>query len=158
MFFKRHAHRILTILIALALVFIWSNSLAGSKTSNAFSGWVEHWLKPILDPQNKLSANAFDYDVRKAAHCIEYAVLGALLVWVTASIKNVNIWLLLFIVLLAAVIDETIQIFTGRTSQVQDIWFDFFGASGGMLLACGGKRLARRRSARRQNQDTRTEE
>lgn len=154
MFFKRHAHRILTILIALALVFIWSNSLAGSKTSNAFSGWVEHWLKPILDPQNKLSANAFDYDVRKAAHCIEYAVLGALLVWVTASTKQTNAWLLLFSVLFAAVIDETIQIFTGRTSQVQDIWFDFFGASSGMLLAYGVKRLARRRIARKQNQDT----
>ena len=132
--FKRNAQKIIPVLIALALVFIWSNSLAGSKTSNAFSGWVEHWLKPILDPQNKIPAHAFDYDVRKAAHCIEYAVLGALLVWVTASIKNVNIWLLLFIVLLAAVIDETIQIFTGRTSQVQDIWFDFFGAGIGMLV------------------------
>ena len=156
--FKRNAKKIIPALIALALVFIWSNSLAGSKTSNAFSGWVEHWLKPILDPQNEIPAHAFDYDVRKAAHCIEYAVLGALHVWVTTSTKQTNAWLLLFCVLLAAVIDETIQIFTGRTSQVQDIWFDFFGASGGMLLACGGKRLARRRSARRQNQDTRTEE
>ena len=156
--FKRNAQKIIPVLIALALVFIWSNSLAGSKTSNAFSGWVEHWLKPILDPQNKIPAHAFDYDVRKAAHCIEYAVLGALLVWVTTSTKQTNAWLLLFSVLLAAVIDETIQIFTGRTSQVQDIWFDFFGASSGMLLAYGGKRLARRRSARRQNQDTWTEE
>jgi VanZ family protein len=158
LFFKRHAQKIVPVLIALTLVFIWSNSLAGSKTSNALSGWMERWLKPLLDPHGKIAANAFDYDVRKAAHCIEYAVLGVLLVWVTASMKNANVWLLLFTVLLAAVIDETIQIFTGRTSQVQDIWIDFFGASGGMLLAYGGKRLAQRRSAPRQNKDTQKKE
>ena len=141
-------------MVALTLVFIWSNSLAGSKQSNAFSGWVEHWLKPILDPQGKIPAKAFDYDVRKAAHCIEYAILGALLVWVTASMKQVNVWLLLFTVLLTAVIDETIQIFTGRTSQVQDVWIDFFGASGGMLLAYGAKCLARKRRAHIQKQGT----
>ena len=145
-------------LLALTLVFIWSNSLAGSKESNAFSGWVEHWLKPILDPQGKIAAKAFDHDVRKAAHCIEYAILGALLVWMTAGVKNVNVWLLLFTVLLAAVVDETIQIFTGRTSQVQDIWIDFFGASGGMLLAYGVKCLTRKRSARKQTQETQKQE
>ena len=150
MLFKRNAQKIIPVLIALALLFIWSNSLAGSKESNAFSGWVEHWLKPILDPQGKTPAKVFDYDVRKAAHCIEYAVLGALLVWVMAGMKSKNLWLLLFTVLLTALVDETIQIFSGRTSQVQDIWFDFFGASAGMLLAYGAICLANRRSARKQ--------
>ena len=138
----------IAILIAFTLVFIWSNSLVGSKESNAFSGWVERWLKPLVDPQGQIPAKTFDYEVRKAAHLIEYAILGALLVWVTVPTSNRNVWLLLFTVLLTAVVDETIQIFTGRTSQVQDIWVDFLGASGGMLLAYGGRRLTTKHKAR----------
>lgn len=145
MFFKRNARILLIILIALMLLFIWSNSLAGSKLSNAFSGWVERWLKPLVDPQGTIPAKTFDYEVRKAAHLIEYAILGALLVWVTSSMINRNVWLLLFTVLIAAVVDETIQIFTGRTSQVQDIWIDFFGASIGMLIVYAIMKAAQKR-------------
>lgn len=32
-----------------------------------------------------------------------------------------------------AAIDETIQIFTGRGSQLQDVWLDFAGFSVGLL-------------------------
>lgn len=32
-----------------------------------------------------------------------------------------------------AAIDETIQIFTGRGSQLQDVWLDFAGFSAGLL-------------------------
>lgn len=156
MFLKRNASRCIVILIALMLVFIWSNSLAGSKESNALSGWVERWLKTILDPQGRIPLKAFDYDVRKAAHCIEYAALGALLAWAMTVTKNENVWLLLFTVLIAAVVDETIQIFTGRTSQVQDIWLDFFGASGGVLLTHGTKRLAEKYEKHMQNRRNET--
>ena len=145
MIFQRKAHRILAVLIALMLLFIWSNSLAGSKQSNALSGWVEKLLKPLVDPHGKIPAKVFDYEVRKAAHVTEYAILGILLAWLSIPIKKQDVWLLLFVVLTTAVIDETIQIFTGRTSQVQDIWIDFFGAVSGMLLACFGSRLRRRR-------------
>ncbi len=127
------------------LLFIWSNSLAGGKQSNALSGWVEKLLKPLLDPHGKIPAKTFDYEVRKAAHLFEYAVLGALLVWLSAPMKRQNVWLLLFTVLITAVIDETIQIFTGRTSQVQDIWIDFFGAGVGMLIVYLVMKLAQTR-------------
>ena len=116
------------------LLFIWCNSLAGSKQSNALSGWVEKLLKPLVDPHGNIPDKVFDYEVRKAAHVFEYAILGALLVWLSAPIKKQSVWILLFTVLMTAVIDETIQIFTGRTSQVQDIWIDFFGAGAGCIF------------------------
>lgn len=124
------------------LLFIWSNSLAGSKQSNALSGWVEKLLKPMVDPHGKIPAKVFDYEVRKAAHVTEYAILGMLLVWLSVPIKKQDVWLLLFTVMMTAVIDETIQIFTGRTSQVQDIWIDFFGAGAGMLIVYLLKKIA----------------
>ena len=127
------------------LLFIWLNSFAGSEQSNALSGWVEKLLKPLVDPKGNIPAKVFDYEVRKAAHVIEYAMLGALLGWISAPIKKQNVWILLFTVLIAAVIDETIQIFTGRTSQVQDIWIDFFGAGAGMLLVYVITKVAQRR-------------
>ncbi|NLI54783.1 MAG: VanZ family protein [Clostridiales bacterium] len=145
MFFKRNAHSVLILLIALMLLFIWSNSLAGSRQSNACSGWVERWLKPLINPEGRIPEKTFDYGVRKAAHIIEYAILGALLVWITGAMEHRNVWLLLFMVLIAAVIDETIQVFTGKTSQVQDIWLDCFGAGAGMLAASCGIKVRRKR-------------
>ena len=131
-------------MIALMLLFIWSNSLANSVHSNALSGWVERWLKPLIDPQGNISGKTFDYGVRKFAHVFEYAVLGALLVFGTAQMKNRSTWHLLLVVLLAAVIDESIQFYTGRTSQLQDVWIDVCGACIGMLLVNGGGRLFRK--------------
>ena len=40
----------------------------------------------------------------------------------------------LFFLLLAALTDETIQIFTGRGPQVQDVWLDFAGGAAGLLV------------------------
>ena len=96
-------------MIALMLLFIWSNSLVGSERSNALSGWVGGWLKPLIDPQGRIPVLKFDYVVRKLAHLFKYALLGALLVFGTARRKNRSVWLLFLVVLLTAVIDETIQ-------------------------------------------------
>lgn len=131
-------------MIALMLLFIWSNSLLGSERSNALSGWVERWLKPLVDPQGNITDKAFDYGVRKIAHILEYALLGALMVFGTAQMKHRSVWQLLLVVMLAAVIDETIQFYTGRTSQLQDVWIDVCGACIGMLLVYGGGRLSRK--------------
>lgn len=144
MFLKRNTRLLLTLMIALMLLFIWSNSLANSVRSNALSGWVERWLKPLIDPQGNIPDKTFDYNVRKFAHLFEYALLGALLVFGTAQMKRRSVWHLLFVVLLAAVIDESIQFYTGRTSQLQDVWIDVFGAGIGMLLVYGGGRLSRK--------------
>jgi len=46
-----------------------------------------------------------------------YALFGALLVFGTAKMKNLSVWTQLLIVLFAAVIDGTIQIFSARESQ-----------------------------------------
>lgn len=132
-------------MIALMLLFIWSNSLVGSERSNALSGWVGGWLKPLIDPQGRIPVLTFDYVVRKLAHLFEYALLGALLVFSTARRKNRSVWQLFLVVLLTAVIDETIQFFSSRTSQVQDIWIDGFGAGIGMLLAYGVGQFSRKR-------------
>lgn len=134
-------------MIVLMLLLIWANSILGSERSNALSGWVERWLKPLIDPQEKIADKTFDYGVRKFAHVLEYALLGALLVFGTTQMKNRSVWMLFLVVLLAAVIDETIQFYTGRTSQLQDVWIDMFGAGIGMLLVYGVGRLTRKRKS-----------
>ena len=45
-----------------------------------------------------------------------------------------------------AAIDETIQIFTGRGSQLQDVWLDFAGFTTGLILVLAVRAIARRKS------------
>ena len=75
--------------------------------------------------------------MRKLAHFTEFAVLGALLLLLTAAAFRVRLQSVvncLFFLLLAALTDETIQIFTGRGPQVQDVWLDFAGGAAGLLV------------------------
>ena len=74
--------------------------------------------------------------IRKAAHFIEYFVFGLL---ADSALRKWgrNFGEQLSCGLAAALIDETIQYFTsGRSSQVTDVWLDFFGYCTGFLLIC----------------------
>ena len=57
----------------------------------------------------------------------------------------------LFFLMAAALTDETIQIFTGRGPQIQDVWLDFAGGFTGLLVMLALWALLRRafRSRRR---------
>ena len=89
------------------------------------------------------------YFVRKAAHFIEYLILGVLL-FLMFRIFNVSLWnqgiYSLFLVLLCAVLDEYFQSFVFRTSSVSDVMLDFCSGLIGVSVLLGVTRYNQRKS------------
>ena len=141
---KKISTALLLLAILAALAFIWGNSLDSAVESAAKSGRV------LVVGQGGVT----DHLVRKLAHFTEYAVLGALLLLLTAVGFRVRLQTVvncLFFLMAAALTDETIQIFTGRGPQIQDVWLDFAGGFTGLLVMLALWALLRRgfRSCRR---------
>jgi VanZ family protein len=120
----------LHLLLLVTLCTIWGNSLLGKEESASLSGGITAWLNSIGIPVT-------DHFVRKTAHFCEFGLLGCelmLLFWLRSGLHMQNCCNAAFASLLAAVTDETIQLFSGRGSQVQDVVLDFGGALAGILL------------------------
>ena len=118
---------LLILLIAINLAFIWCNSLLDQTQSGQVSSEVTEVIRPILEPiigEDNYSGGI----VRKLAHFVEFGVLGGLLsllmnrLHLTRGLSRL------------AMIDETIQIYTNRGSQVLDVWLDFSGVIVGFAL------------------------
>lgn len=127
---KTMLRRLLRLALIATLCFIWSNSLVGKEGSASLSRTVTAWLNGIGIPVT-------EFFVRKAAHFCEFGLLGcelALLFWLRGGLSFQNLCNSAFAALLSAVTDETIQIFSGRGSQVQDVVLDFCGAVTGILF------------------------
>ena len=134
---------VLTGLIILALAFIWGNSLLPPEASWAVSEAVKSLLLalfPLGGGAGGEGTGLLGFLVRKGAHFTEFALLGALLAARQRGLPGARTAPLLGS-LLAALTDESIQYFTGRTSSVFDVWLDFAGAAAGMALAGGLTRL-----------------
>ena len=132
---KRIGTVLLLLAILAALALIWGNSLESAVESSLKSGRVRELIEPLLELLVG-QGNVTDRMVRKLAHLTEFAVLGALLLLLTAAAFRVRLQSVLncqFFLLLAALTDETIQLFTGRGSQVRDVWLDFAGGTAGLL-------------------------
>lgn len=132
---KRIGTVLLLLAILAALAFIWGNSLESAVESSLKSGRVRELIEPLLELLVG-QGNVTDHMVRKLAHLTEFAVLGALLLLLTAAAFRVRLQSVLncqFFLLLAALTDETIQLFTGRGPQVRDVWLDFAGGTAGLL-------------------------
>ena len=84
------------------------------------------------------STDITEHIIRKLAHFTEFTALGILLsIDTVLFLKNMKqyVWIPLFIGLLVALIDETIQLFPiGRSSSVKDVWIDFSGVIFGTIL------------------------
>lgn len=132
---RKAAVAVLTVLLLANLCFIWGNSLVSRSDSHDLSvgvlGFLPGFLRDLFPDQEQLV-----HIVRKAAHFTEFACLGGLSCGLLAATRAVkrhpffHVWAGGFFV---AAIDETIQIFTGRGSQFQDVWLDFAGFSAGLL-------------------------
>ena len=132
---RKAAVAVLTVLLLANLCFIWGNSLVSRSDSHDLSvgvlGFLPGFLRDLFPDQEQLV-----HIVRKAAHFTEFACLGGLSCGLLAATRAVkrhpffHVWAGGFFV---AAIDETIQIFTGRGSQLQDVWLDFAGFSAGLL-------------------------
>lgn len=152
---KRTLTIVLIVLILATIAFIWSNSLQSIPESRARSLGVLAQIKPFIEifvGQNNVTDNL----VRKLAHFIEYGVLGcslALMLILRKRVRRQQVINCAFAAMTVALTDETIQIFTGRGSQVKDVWLDFAGSCTGILFVFAIviliKAIRRRKNERR---------
>ena len=120
---------VLGILIALTLAFIWGNSMQSRAVSGGMSGSLKTWLEQLLHTEIS------EFLLRKAAHFLEFAVLGILLTGTFHGARNFTLAKPMLFAVLTAMTDETIQSFTpGRNCALSDVWLDAAGALTGAVL------------------------
>ena len=133
---RRVLSAVLICLCIVTVAFIWGNSMLGSKASSNVSNSVLGALDPIIRRFGIVSRN--DLWLRKLAHFTEFAALGAELRSLAAVKRKSGFQTAsncAFASLLVALTDETIQLTSGRNSQVLDVLLDFSGALTGILIA-----------------------
>lgn len=147
---KHNRSRVIWLTLSVVCVFlIWGNSLQPAAQSSHSSNWVTESLQKIAAVLFGNGKWITTHLVRKTAHFVEYALLGALFckTWsVFIERKAHAVWASLLSAFLVASADETIQLFVeGRSGQISDVLLDFCGAFFGCLLAffalcrCGKK-------------------
>ena len=129
----RHKRYLLLILaVILWAFFIFNRSMQPSDRSNLESQWVLHLIRMLLPVEPSM------YLVRKAAHFVEYAILGLLacLLFGRWFARGWQIFgLSLAISAAIAACDETLQLFIpGREGRVQDVLLDTVGSLCGILV------------------------
>ena len=135
--------RICKVLIILNLCFIWGNSLLPGEISGALSDWVRQLLETVF-PGDGVETPGGGL-LRKMAHFTEFASLG-LLLSLTFRLSQKKTWHALFWGVLAACIDETIQMFVpDRGPALLDVGIDSCGVLMGMVLLQTGYFLMRRK-------------
>ncbi len=145
---RKTGKRLLYVLCVLTLLFIWGNSLLDRDESQAVSMEL---LQQIVEAAEKLGlviGGTDDHWLRKLAHFCEFGLLGtelSLLMLLDRAFGRQGIVNCLFAGLLTAVADETIQIFSNRGSQVQDVLLDFSGVITALVLVSAVHLALRRR-------------
>lgn len=136
---KRPAFQIYLLLSVFLLVLIWGNSLQPVSTSDALSLGIlakfqiafQHWFGIAFPLSNHL--------LRKLAHFSEFLLYGLFLTLTFLAYGAKQRYALpytLYLGLLTAVFDETIQYFSpGRGPHVTDVLIDHSGFCCGLLLA-----------------------
>ncbi len=119
----------LAILIVLTLTFIFSNSLESSEASSLRSLSVLRFLERIFG-----EGRITHHFVRKLAHFCEFGLLGLEFSLFFRTFEKDKTLCCLFCGLLSALCDETLQLFSNRGSQVQDVWLDYGGYCCGVLF------------------------
>lgn len=136
---NRRVTILFSLLVVLTVGLIWCHSCMSREVSGEQSGFIVQILKPLLDPNGTISEEDFHHGVRKVAHFAEFAVLGLLIGGLFSGLRTKSgdaYWSLpILIVLLVAVLDEYIQFFADRGSQVTDVILDFAGGLSGLSAA-----------------------
>lgn len=132
--------KVFMILLALNVAFIWGNSTLDGTDSKGLSDRVIAVLVEIFDIDytgDREDEPDMNFLVRKAAHATEFALLGVLsAALLSGKGQKERGWRCVAVLfgVLVALMDETIQLFHGRTSSVKDVWLDCAGLLAGILL------------------------
>ena len=135
---NKKAITILSICIAATLAFIWIHSCMGQEESSQESGFIYDLLWPFFELFVG-KGNVTEHFIRKLAHFTEFFGLGLelkllmklVLLDTPYILRMINAWTL---GTMCALIDETIQIFSGRGPAIADVWLDSAGCLTGVLL------------------------
>ena len=121
--------RILTLMIVLTICFIFTQSLLPPEIAAKESEVASDIVADIL-PSDSAAEQYAENHMDKVAHFAEFGLLGLLVsLYICAfAIKSalVGILSIVFNFVIAA-FDETIQIFSGRMSDINDVMFDMLG-------------------------------
>ena len=121
------------IILALALGFIWGNSIL----SREVSGAISHFVADLFGGEQG-STDEGHFLLRKAGHFIEFAFLGVIFQLFVREILKDALSRALASALVGvsvALIDETIQIFSNRGYALPDVWIDISGYALGCAVA-----------------------
>ncbi len=126
-------------LTALMICFAWVHSLFPANLSSQESDGFFKFIYQIISFFGLQDAVP-QIPIRKAAHFSEFTAIGFLLTSCGYCFDRIRPHRfavpVLFSGLLAAVIDETIQLFVeGRAGMIADVWIDSGGVVTGFLLA-----------------------
>ncbi|MBE6933614.1 MAG: hypothetical protein E7462_00950 [Ruminococcaceae bacterium] len=146
---------VMLVIITVITLGIFINSCENTTVSYQSSGMIAQVI-PSGDGADMVSREIL---VRKAAHLIEFAVLGiaviGLVLFERSRFQRSVYGLALFYVLAVAVADEYIQSFSDRTSSTGDIVLDFLGALIGfgcvLLVHFIVRQMKKRKQSCRQN-------
>ena len=134
---NKKAIRIMSVIIALTLVVIWGHSCMSKEDSSEESGFVFELLCPFFEIFMG-KGNVTELFIRKMAHFTEFTVLGfELRLFLNMLIPSKGWVLLLYSWVtgtFCALIDETVQLFSDRGSEISDVWLDSAGCLTGVLV------------------------
>ena len=121
---------VLIVLIVLTIGFIFGQSMLPPEESSAESDAVGEFVGEIIPPETK-PGEFVQVNIRKIAHFFEFALFGLeLSLYAVIFLREKSFILKTYAFsLFVALVDETIQIFSGRGPSVFDVWLDFFGFS-----------------------------
>ena len=137
------------VLLVLNLALIWGNSLLNGAESGQMSGGIMAFVMELLRIPESAS-ELVHLIIRKLAHLTEFACLAAQISWHLRLVKEKRVHQILLAVLLtmaAALVDETIQLFTpDRGPSLTDVWIDTLGAALGMTAVQLGYHLKKKKN------------
>ena len=149
---NKKAITILSIIILATLAFIWIHSCMDREDSSMESGFVYDLLCPFFELFMG-KGNVTEHFIRKLAHFTEFFGLGLeLMLFMRLEflkikpVLPVNAWVF---GIFCALIDETIQLFSGRGPAVQDVWLDSAGCLTGVLIMLAGIMLADKKNKKK---------
>ena len=132
---KKDHKRLIIILIVITLVFIWGNSMIPGKLSSEMTDWLRDVISKLFPFAKGEKHVSSGHMLRKTMHFTEYAILGIELTCLKNTSRKLDKCKVLLLGVLAAMIDETIQLFTpGRAGMLQDVWLDTAGVVTGFVI------------------------
>lgn len=144
------------VIIVVTLAFIWLHSCMDMEDSAEESGFIYDLLCPFFELFMG-KGNVTEHFIRKLAHFTEFFGLGLELMLFmrleflkVKPVLPVNAWVF---GTFCALIDETIQLFSGRGPAVQDVWLDSAGCLTGVLIMLAGIMLADKKNKKKNGND-----